>query len=144
MIALPQEHGKKLMSHRVLVKPHNRIVEEPEQRRKAFKTKCKVQGKFCKFVIDGGSIENLVSTEVMDKLKLKSLFHPNPYKVSWLQKGQSVVVTKKCLLIFKSTTFRSKYCVMWLTWTHATYFWEGRGCLTGKFTMMVKKIHMSL
>lgn len=31
--------------------------------------------------------------------------------------------------------------MMWLTWMHATYFWEGRGFLTDKFTMMVKKIH---
>jgi hypothetical protein len=38
-------------------------------------------------VIDGGSMENMVSMEVMEKLKLKSIPHPNPYRVSWLQKG---------------------------------------------------------
>lgn len=74
------------MFHRVLLKPQNKIVEEPEQRRKVFKTKCKVQGKCCNLVIDGGNTENLVSTEAMDKLKLKNLVHPNRYKLSWLQK----------------------------------------------------------
>jgi len=38
-------------------------------------------------IIDSGSIDNLVSTEVVEKLKLKTKKHPTPYKVPWLQKG---------------------------------------------------------
>jgi len=37
-------------------------------------------------IIDGGSMENMISTEVMEKLKLKIIPHPNLYRVSWLQK----------------------------------------------------------
>lgn len=74
------------MFRRVLLKPEKKVVEEPKQRKKVFKTKCKVQGKCCNLIIDGGSTENLVSTKVMEKLKLKSLVHPNPYRVSWLKR----------------------------------------------------------
>jgi hypothetical protein len=75
------------MFQRVLLKPEKKIVEELEQRKKVFKTKCKVQGKCCNLVIDGGSTKNLVSMEFIEKLKLKGIPHPNPYSVSWLQKG---------------------------------------------------------
>lgn len=43
-------------------------------------------------------MENLASIEVMEKLKLKCLEHPNPYRVSWLKKGQKVTVTQQSLL----------------------------------------------
>jgi len=77
-------------------------VGETKQRRKVLKTKCKVQGKCCNLVIDGhGGTKNLVSTKIMDNLKLKSLVHPNPYKFSWLQKGQHVTMNKQCLLNFQ-------------------------------------------
>lgn len=37
----------------------------------------------------------------MEKLKLKILEHPNPYRVSWLKKGQQVIVTQQCLSNFQ-------------------------------------------
>ena len=37
-------------------------VDEPPQRKALFRTICKVQGKCCKVIIDGGSTNNLVST----------------------------------------------------------------------------------
>lgn len=47
-------------------------------------------------IIDSGSIDNLVSTEVVEKLKLKRKKHPTPYKVSWLQKGYQLIVNEQC------------------------------------------------
>ena len=35
-----------------------------------FRTICKVQGKFYKVIIDGGITDNLVSTEVIERLNL--------------------------------------------------------------------------
>ena len=61
--------------------------EEPAQRKSLFRTMCKVQGKCCKMVIDSGSTNNLVSTEMVEKLSLNRTKHPIPYKVSWLHKG---------------------------------------------------------
>jgi hypothetical protein len=48
-------------------------------------------------VIDSGSTDNLVSTEMVEKLELNTIVHPKPYKVSWLKKGHQVTITKQCL-----------------------------------------------
>jgi hypothetical protein len=52
---LQQEQGENLMLRRVLLKPETKETEEPEQRKRVFKTKCKIWDKCCHLVIDGGS-----------------------------------------------------------------------------------------
>jgi len=47
-------------------------------------------------IIDSDNTDNLVSTEVVEKLKLKIMIHPTPYKVSWLQKGHQLLVNEQC------------------------------------------------
>ena len=64
------------MLRRLFLKPKKKIVEEAAHRRYIFKTKYKVHGKFCNLIIDCGSIENMVSTNVSEKLKLKCTPHP--------------------------------------------------------------------
>ena len=49
------------MFHRVLLKPKQKTVEEHDQRKKAFKTKCKVQGKCYNPIVYCRSTKNLVS-----------------------------------------------------------------------------------
>ena len=44
----------------------------------------KEKGKFCKLIIDNGSTNNLVSIEMVDKLVLKKIARPTPYRVIWL------------------------------------------------------------
>jgi len=44
----------------------------------------------------------------MEKVKLNTLVHPNPYSVAWLQKGQQVVVTKQCLVNFQTGNLEEK------------------------------------
>jgi hypothetical protein len=51
--------------------------------------------------VDNGSIDNLVSTKMVEKIELETVVHPSPYKVLWLQKGHWVNVTKQCLVEFK-------------------------------------------
>ena len=69
------------MLKRVLVKTKKQ-AHEPTQRKSLFRTRCKSQGKCCKTIIDSGSTDNLVSTEMVEKLGLKRMRHPTPYKVS--------------------------------------------------------------
>ena len=69
------------MMNKVLLKPKKEQAE-PAQRKSLFRTTCKVQGKCCKMAIDSGSTDNLVSTEMVEKLSLKKTKHPSPYKVS--------------------------------------------------------------
>ncbi|XP_030964692.1 uncharacterized protein LOC115985950 [Quercus lobata] len=57
-------------------------------------------GKVCRLVIDSGSCENVVSEEAVQKLGLATKKHPNPYKLSWLKRGNEVTVSKRCLVSF--------------------------------------------
>jgi hypothetical protein len=58
--------------------------------------------------VDSGSLDNLVSTEIVEKLELETTDHPSPYKVSWLQKGNQVTITKQCLVEFKIGGYNDK------------------------------------
>jgi hypothetical protein len=51
-------------------------------------------------IVDSGSVDNLLSTEMVEKMELETVSHPIPYKVSWLQKGHQVTITKQCLVEF--------------------------------------------
>lgn len=69
-------------------------------RNNIFHTSCTSHGKACDVIIDSGSCENVVSKAMVDKLPLKVEKHPNPYKLSWLQKGNSIKVDQRCLVDF--------------------------------------------
>jgi hypothetical protein len=86
--------------HKVLLTPEKE-VESSVQRSRLFRTACTTKDRKCKVIVDSGSTDNLFSTEMVEKLELKTTKHPSPYKVSWLQKGQRVSVTKQCLVEFK-------------------------------------------
>jgi hypothetical protein len=58
--------------------------------------------------VDSGSIDNIVSTEMVEKMELETTDHPSPYRVSWLQKGHLVTVTKQCLVKFKIGGYNDK------------------------------------
>ena len=75
--------GESLMMKIVLLNRQNN-VQEPTQRRNLFRTMCKEKGKCYKLIIDSGSTNNLVSTEMVENLGLKKIAHPTPYRVSWL------------------------------------------------------------
>jgi len=59
-------------------------TEEPPQRKSLFQTRSKPGGKYYKVIIDSGSIDNLVSEEMVTKLNLERLKHPKPYKIAWI------------------------------------------------------------
>jgi hypothetical protein len=94
------EVERSLMMQKFLLTPEKE-VENPAQRNNFFRTTCKTKDRVCKVIVDSGSTNNLVSTEMVEKLELETIEHPSPYRVSWLQKGHQVNVTKKCLVEFK-------------------------------------------
>ena len=75
------ETGEPLMMNKLFLKPEKEHAK-PAQRKSLFRIMCKVQGKSCKMVIDSGSTDNFVSTEMVEKLSLKKTKHHVPYKVS--------------------------------------------------------------
>jgi hypothetical protein len=80
------EGGRSLMMRKVLLTPEKE-VENPVQRNKHFRTTCKTKDRVCKVIVDNGSTNNLVSTEMVEKMEMETIEHPSPYRVSWLQKG---------------------------------------------------------
>jgi hypothetical protein len=71
------------MLRKVLLKPKAK-VENLVQRNSLFRTSYKTKDKVCKVIVDSGSTDNLVCTEMVEKLELETTAHPKPYKVSWL------------------------------------------------------------
>jgi hypothetical protein len=88
------------MMRKVFLTPEKE-AENPVQRNKLFWTSCKTKDRVCKVIMDSGSTDNFVTTEMVEKLELKTIVHPSPYRVLWLQKGHWVNVTKQCLVEFK-------------------------------------------
>ena len=60
-------------------------------------------------IIDGGSTNNLVSEEMVSKLKLKREKHPQPYQISWVKDDHKVLVSEKCLVKFKIGSYHDKF-----------------------------------
>ena len=59
-------------------------------------------------LIDSGSIENLVSKEMVEKIELEIIPHPYPYNVSWLTKGQQTLVTEQAMVELSLGDFKDK------------------------------------
>jgi hypothetical protein len=95
------------MMRKILLKPEKE-AEEPVQLTSLFRTACKMKDRVCKVIIDSGSTGNLVSAEMVENLELKTTAHPNPYKVSWLQKGHQVMVSQQCQVEFKIGGYRDE------------------------------------
>ena len=72
----------------------SRDEEEEWIRRDGFHTRCTSQVKVCKMIIDSGCFENLVSIEMVQKLGLEIVLHPNPYQVYGLRKGVVIEFSK--------------------------------------------------
>lgn len=65
---IESKKAENLMFRRVLIKQPT--PNEPRHRRALFRIKCKIQGKVCKVVVDSRSTNNVISEEVVTKLKL--------------------------------------------------------------------------
>ncbi|XP_021737704.1 uncharacterized protein LOC110704217 [Chenopodium quinoa] len=80
---------------------HVEVEKTPIQRENVFLTKCKVNEDVCDLIVDSGSEANVVSSDLVKKLDLKTTRHPTPYKLSWLDKSKSTGVRKQCLVKFQ-------------------------------------------
>jgi hypothetical protein len=100
--------GERLLMMRKVVLTPEKEVENPVQRNNLFRTACKTKDRVCKVIVDNGSTDNIVSMEMVEKMELETIEHPSPYRVSWLQKGHQVNVTKQCLVEFNIGGYNDK------------------------------------
>ncbi|KAF7841695.1 uncharacterized protein G2W53_003993 [Senna tora] len=77
-----------------------------EQRENIFRTRCRVKNKVCRLIIDGGSVTNVASTTMVEKLNLPTVRHPIPYKLQWSNECGEIKVDKQVLVSFSI----GKYC----------------------------------
>ena len=77
------EGGRSMVMRKVLLTPEKEM-ENSTQRNNLLRTACKTKDIVCKVIVDSRSTDNLVSTEMVEKLELETTDHPSPYKVSWL------------------------------------------------------------
>lgn len=76
------------------------------QRTNIFHTRCQIQEKPFSLIIDNGSCVNVISSHVIESLKLPCQRHPKPYCLQWLNESAELKVTKQCLVNIKM----GKYC----------------------------------
>jgi hypothetical protein len=101
------EGGRSLMMRKVLLTP-GKEVEDSAQRTRLSEQLARPRIGYARLLWTVVAQDNLVSTEMVEKLELETTDHPSPYKVSWLQKGHQVTVTKQCLVEFKIGGYNDK------------------------------------
>jgi hypothetical protein len=123
------EGGRSLMMRKILLKPEKE-TENLVQRNILFRIACKTKDRVFKVIVDSGSMDNLVSTEMVENLELETVSHPSPYKVLWFQKGHQVTVTKQCLVEFKIGDIDMRSYVMLFPRMSVIFCWGGCGNMT--------------
>jgi hypothetical protein len=84
-------HGEALVVCRSL---NAQVVEEEKgQRHNLFHTRCLVNSKLCRVIVDSGSYNNIASTEMVERLQLQTRRHPHPYRMQWLNDCGSIKVS---------------------------------------------------
>jgi hypothetical protein len=60
------------MMRKFLLMPEKE-AKNPVQRNKLFQTACKTKDRVCKVIVDSGSTDNLISTNMVEKLELETI-----------------------------------------------------------------------
>jgi hypothetical protein len=60
------------------------------------------------FIIDSGSQKKLISAEVIKRLALSTMLHPQPYTFVWLLQGSNLRISQQCQLLYDIKPFKDK------------------------------------
>ncbi|XP_072147925.1 uncharacterized protein [Setaria viridis] len=86
------DHYESLIVQRVLSAQMEKA--EQNQQHTLFQIKCVIKERSCRLIIDGGSCNNLASSDMVEKLALTTKPHPHPYHIRWLNNSGKVKVTR--------------------------------------------------
>ncbi|GJT69452.1 putative ribonuclease H-like domain-containing protein [Tanacetum coccineum] len=75
-------------------------VNEPSQRHNIFRTWCVFYENIFNVIIDNRSTKNIVSRDIVQRLKLPTEKHPNPYRIGWIKSVGKINITKRCKVPF--------------------------------------------
>eukprot|EP00253_Pinus_taeda_P002519 PITA_02519 len=79
--------------------------KDPEEEERLFHSQMWVRGSLLQFIVDSGSQNNLISTEVVKRLGLPTTTHPQPYTMGWLHQGRDLRVSQQCRLPYNIKPF---------------------------------------
>jgi hypothetical protein len=82
--------------------------EDPEEGERLFHSQMWVKGTPLHFIVDSGSQNNIISTEVVKQLDFPTTPHPQPYNIGWLHQGQDLCVSQQCLLSYDINPFKDE------------------------------------
>jgi hypothetical protein len=99
-------HDRSLVVRRVL--STQLVAAEQGQRHNLFQSRCKFKGQVCRFIIDGGSCNNVVSATLVEKLGLQTHSDPHPYHMQWWNNFGIVKVTSLVQLAFSIGDYHDK------------------------------------
>jgi hypothetical protein len=67
-----------------------------------------VKGTPLHFILDSGSQNNLISTEVVKRLALLTMPYLHPYNIGWLYQGSDIYVSQQCFLSYDINPFKDE------------------------------------
>jgi hypothetical protein len=80
-------------------------------------------------IIDSRSCTNAVSTDVVEKLGLDTIKHPQPYKLQWLKDRESIKVVSQAYVPFSLTKYEDRILCDIIPMTVTHIFWDDLGNL---------------
>jgi hypothetical protein len=89
---------------------------EQNQRHTLFQTKCVIKERSCRMIIDGGSCNNLGSSDMVDKLALTTKPHPRPYHIQWLNNSGKAKVTKLASIMILLSVMQACHILLGRPW----------------------------
>jgi hypothetical protein len=72
-----------------------REPDKPEEGECLFHSRMWVKGTSLHFIVDSSRQKNLISTEVIKRLALATMPHPQPYTIGWLHQGRYLRITQQ-------------------------------------------------
>ena len=88
------------------------LFSEPQsdlrQRNNLFHTRCKIGDKTCNVIVDSGAQTDVISSEAVNKLKLTTRDHEEPYKLNWLNDSTGIKVKKQALVSYSIGGFEDE------------------------------------
>ena len=94
--------GIALVTRRSCITP--RAANDDWLRNNIFQSTCTILNKVCRFLIDAGSCENIVSEDVIIKLGIATKPCLRPYKLAWLKRGGELTMSRRALISFSIGT----------------------------------------
>ena len=107
----------------------NTQVQQPDQlqHHNLFQIFFVINNRCVRVIIDGGSCNNLVSSELVKKLGLTTRPHQHPYHIQWLNDSGKAKVTQTCRVLFPLGHIQIRLIVMWYLCKLVHFCWVDLG-----------------